>query len=289
MGLRIHSASVLRSGSRHRFRPGAFAPPAAPAPARRVARVALALAVAFACGSAHAQWASAPVLRPRLESVIPHDTSAFTQGLLWLDGSLYESTGLYGKSTLREVDPATGAVRRLHRLPERYFAEGLAWHRNEFIQLTWKEGVALRWPRAGWKEPSGRFRYAGEGWGLAALDTLLWMSNGSDTLVARDGAFREVRRVPVRWNGKPVFRLNALAAARGKLVANVWYSDSLFVVDPANGRVAAVVDGTELALRSGRRNFHDVMNGVAWDPVRDEFYVTGKNWPRMFRVTLPAF
>jgi len=251
-------------------------------------RSALLLAM-LACSGAHAQWSVAPVLQPRIDAVIPHDTSAFTQGLLWLDGSLYESTGLYGQSSLRELDPVTGAVRRMHRLPDRYFAEGLAWYRGEFIQLTWKEGVALRWPRTGWKEPLGRFRYAGEGWGLAALDTLLWMSNGSDTLVARDGAFRVVRRVPVRWNGRPLPRLNELAAARGKLVANVWYSDSLFVIDPANGRVTAVLDGAELARRSGRRNHHDVLNGVAWDPARDVFYFTGKNWPRMFRASVPPF
>lgn len=243
-----------------------------------------------------AQWATVPVLTPRIVAEIPHDTAAFTQGLLWLDGKLYESTGLYGKSTLREVNPNTGKPTKVARLPDRYFAEGLAWFRGEFLQLTWKEGEALRWPRAAWpSSPSSlrSFRYAGEGWGLATLvsgrDTSLWMSNGSDTLVRRDASFRVAARVPVRWQGRPLGRLNELEGARGKIVANVWYSDSLFVIDPRDGRVTAVIDGSEIAARSGRRNHHDVMNGVAWDPERDEFYLTGKNWPKVFRVEIEGF
>jgi glutamine cyclotransferase len=143
-------------------------------------------------------------------------------------------------------------------------------------------------------------RYAGEGWGLATLvtgrapklDTALWMSNGSDTLYrreVRDGAFRVTAKVAVTYNGRPLARLNELEGARGKIIANVWYSDSLFVIDPRDGRVTAVVDGAALAARSGRRSYHDVMNGVAWDPVKDEFYLTGKNWPKMFKVKIPGF
>jgi glutamine cyclotransferase len=257
----------------------------------RCARVVLLLAGVLGATGACAQWSRAPVVRPRLLAVIPHDTAAFTQGLVWLDGKLYESTGLYGSSTLRELDPATGAVTRRQRLPARYFAEGLAWFGGEFIQLTWKEGEALRWPRSGWVSPAStrRLRYAGEGWGLAALGSALWMSNGSDTLYRRDGAFRITARVAVRRDGRPVMRLNELEAARGKIVANIWYEDTLVVIDPRDGRVLAVVDGTELAARSGRRSPDDVLNGVAWDPARDEFYVTGKNWPVMFRVKIPGF
>lgn len=240
-----------------------------------------------------AQWARTPVVRPVILAEIPHDSAAFTQGLLWLDGRLYESTGLYGKSTLRELHPVTGAVKRKQKLPDRYFAEGLAWYRGEFVQLTWKEGEALRWPRSAGSsaaaKPSGRFRYAGEGWGLATLGTDLWMSNGSDTLYRRDAAFRVTGRVTVHRDGQPVARLNELEGARGKIVANVWYSDSLVVIDPRDGRVVAAVDGAELAARSGRRDYNDVLNGVAWDPAKNEFYVTGKNWPKMFRVRIPGF
>jgi glutaminyl-peptide cyclotransferase len=261
----------------------------------------LAAALLFACGESSAQWSRTPVVRPEILAEMPHDTAAFTQGLLWLDGRLYESTGLYGQSSLRELHPVTGAVVRRRAVPARYFAEGLAWYRGEFLQLTWKEGEVLRWPRvfsgssAGSSRPSGSFRYTGEGWGLATLvsgrDTTLWMSNGSDTLYRREvknGVFRIAAKVAVRRDGKPVPRLNELEGARGKIIANVWYSDTLFVIDPGDGRVTAVVDGTALAARSGRRSVHDVMNGVAWDPVKDEFYLTGKNWPRMFRVRIPG-
>src|SRR5690606_17611072 len=103
----------------------------------------------------------------------------------------------------------------------------------------------------------------------------------------RDASFRVTGRVAVRWDGKPLAGLNELEGARGMVFANVWYSDSIFVVDPADGRVRAVVDGAELAVRSRRRSVHDVMNGIAWDPARDEFYVTGKNWPVMFRIRIP--
>ncbi len=279
--------------------------------AQKVGR-ALALAGVTAIGitEAQAQWAGDKLLRPAVRAEIHHDTSAFTQGLLWLDGKLYESTGLYGSSSLREVDPASGAVTRRARVPDRYFAEGLAWYRGAFLQLTWKEHTLLRWPRAfgststsasagsspGLPAGVGTSRYAGEGWGLATLvngsDTALWMSNGSDTLYRRalvNGAFTVTGKVAVTWKGRPLPRLNELEGARGRIIANVWYSDSLFVIDPRDGRVTAIVDGTDLAARSGRRSHHDVMNGVAWDPVKDEFYITGKNWPKMFRVALPAF
>jgi glutamine cyclotransferase len=256
--------------------------------------------------SASAQWAGQNVVRPTVLAEIPHDPKAFTQGLLWLNDTLYESTGLNGQSSIRAVSPTTGTVLRRAAVPDRYFAEGLAWYRGEFLQLTWQEGEALRWAKHfGEKKSegssktsgiSGVLRYTGEGWGLATVvsgtDTALWMSNGSDTLYRRtvkNGKFTVVAKVAVTWNGKPLARLNELEGARGKIVANVWYTDSLFVIDPRDGRVTTVVDGAAIAGRSGRRSFHDVLNGVAWDPSRDEFYVTGKNWPKMFRVKIPGF
>jgi glutamine cyclotransferase len=280
----------------------------------RLRSVALTLALAGVLApSAHAQWAGRTVLRPTVLAEIPHDTAAFTQGLLWLEGTLYESTGLHGRSSIRALKPATGAVLRRAAVPGRYFAEGLAWYGGEFLQLTWQEGEALRWRKDFSGVPStgsgtnatgghrasghsGVLRYAGEGWGLATLvsgrDTALWMSNGSDTLYRRavkNGALTVTAKVAVHWNGRPLARLNELEGARGKIIANVWYSDSLFVIDPRDGRVTAVVDGAALAARSGRRSPHDVLNGVAWDPVRDEFYITGKNWPKMFKVKIPEF
>jgi glutamine cyclotransferase len=235
--------------------------------------------------AAAAQASIAPLIRPRILAELPHDTAAFTQGLLWLNGSLFESTGLYGRSSLREVHPATGRVVRAQKLPARYFAEGLAHFRGNFIQLTWREGEALRYPFKGWKAPT-RFRYAGEGWGLTHIGNVLWMSNGSDTLYRRDAAFRVTGKTAVKLNGRPLARLNELEAVRGKIVANVWYCDSLFVIDPSNGRVVAVIDGTELTRRSGRRSFDEVLNGVAYDAGTKTFYLTGKQWPKMFKAKI---
>lgn len=235
---------------------------------------------------AAAQWSNAPLIRPKIVAELPHDSAAFTQGLLWLNGRLFESTGLYGKSSLREVEPETGRVLRLQKLSDRYFAEGLAYFQGGFIQLTWREGEALRYPLKDWKNPS-RFKYAGEGWGLAVIGKSLWMSDGSDTLYRRDAAFRVTGKTAVTLNGRPLERLNELEAVNGKIVANVWYCDSLFVIDPAHGRVLAVIDGTELVRRSGRRAFDDVLNGVAYDPAGKTFYLTGKKWPRLFKATIP--
>jgi glutamine cyclotransferase len=236
--------------------------------------------------AAAAQWSSAPVVRPEILAEIPHDTGAFTQGLVWVSGNLYESTGLYGQSTLRQLHPRTGAVLRRQKLDDRYFAEGLAHFQGGFLQLTWREGVALRYAPDDWKKPS-RFRYSGEGWGLTNIGASLWMSDGSDTLFRRDAAFRITGRTAVKLNGKPLARLNELEAAGGKIVANVWYSDSLFIIDPAGGRVLAVVDASALTARSGRRSGDEVLNGVAYDPLAKVFYVTGKKWPRMFKVRIP--
>ena len=235
---------------------------------------------------ASAQWASTPVLRPEILAEMPHDSAAFTQGLVWVSGSLFESTGLYGQSTLRQIHPVTGVVLKSRKLEDKYFAEGLAHFQGSFIQLTWREGEALRYNFADWKKPT-RFRYTGEGWGLTNSGASLWMSNGSDTLYRRDPAFRITARTAVKLNGRPLPRLNELEAAGGKIVANVWYSDSLFIIDPAGGRVLAIVDASALAARSGRRSGDDVLNGVAYDPARKVFYVTGKNWPRMFKIRIP--
>ena len=243
-------------------------------------------ALGITVSMASAQWASAPVLRPEFLAEIPHDTGAFTQGLVWVDGSLYESTGLYGHSTLRQLHPGTGAILRRQKMADRYFAEGLAHFQGSFIQLTWREGEALRYAPNDWKKTT-RFRYSGEGWGLTNIGAALWMSDGSDTLFRRDAAFRITGRTPVRLNGKPLARLNELEAAHGKIVANVWYCDSLFIINPADGRVLAVVDASTLAARIGRRADEEVLNGVAYDPLRKVFYVTGKKWPKIFKIRIP--
>jgi len=242
--------------------------------------------LAFLAVCASAQWSPAPVVRPEILAEMPHDTAAFTQGLVWVNGSLFESTGLYAHSSLRELHPATGAVLRSRKVEDRYFAEGLAHYQGGFIQLTWREGDALRYSFGDWKKPT-RFHYTGEGWGLTNIGAALWMSNGSDTLYRRDAAFRVTGSIPVRLNGRPLDRLNELEAAQGKILANRWYCDSLFIIDPAGGRVVAIVDGTVLGARSGRTSEDAVLNGIAYDPTHKVFYVTGKKWPKMFKIRIP--
>jgi glutaminyl-peptide cyclotransferase len=242
--------------------------------------------VASLAAPVRAQWSTPPLIRPEIVAEIPHDTAAFTQGLLWLDGKLYESTGLYGRSSLRELNPATGAILRIQSVSRQYFAEGLAQFRGELIQLTWKEGVALRYPIHRW-DHAAHFSFRGEGWGLTTLGQNLWMSDGSDTLFRRNGAFRITGKVPVKLAERPVYRLNELEGVANKILANIWYSDSLVIVDPNNGRVLAVVDASELVARSRRRSRDDVLNGVAYDSRKKLFFITGKNWPLIFKVRIP--
>jgi glutamine cyclotransferase len=230
--------------------------------------------------------AAPKVIRPEILAVLPHDSTSFTQGLLWLDGRLYESSGLYGSSSLRELNPTTGAVLRIHTVPHQYFAEGLAQFHGELIQLTWKEETAFRYPIKNW-DHLAKFSYRGEGWGLTSMGPYLWMSNGSDTLYRRNGAFRITEKVAVKLGANPVDRLNELEAVSGKIVANIWYSDSLVIVDPRDGRVLALVDASALVAKSGRRSRDDVLNGVAYDARKKSFFITGKNWPKMFKARLP--
>jgi glutamine cyclotransferase len=240
----------------------------------------------FAWTLSSAQWSKAPVIHPEIVSEMPHDTGAFTQGLIWIDGKLFESTGLYGHSSLRELNPTTGAVMRIQSVPEKYFAEGLTYFQGELIQLTWKEKTAFRYPIKNWTHPS-HFNYTGEGWGLTTLGQNLWMSDGSDTLFSRNAAFKITGKVPVKLEGQPVSRLNELEGVAGKIVANIWYCDSMVVVDPRDGRVLAIIDGTELVARSQRASSDDVLNGIAYDARKNLFFITGKNWPVMFKVRIP--
>ena len=237
-------------------------------------------------GFALAQWSGPPVIKPQIVSEMPHDSGAFTQGLIWIDGKLFESTGLYGKSSLRELNPNTGAVLRIQTVSQNYFAEGLAQFHGELIQLTWKEGLAFRYPMKNWDHPA-HFNYSGEGWGLTTLGQNLWMSNGSDTLFRRNGAFRITGKIPVKLAGKPLDRLNELEGVANKILANIWYSDSLVVIDPHDGRVLVVVDASELVSKSNRRSRDDVLNGIAYDARKKLFFITGKNWPVIFKVRIP--
>nr|WP_236594642.1 glutaminyl-peptide cyclotransferase [Saccharothrix sp. 6-C] len=213
---------------------------------------------------------------------LPHDTGAFTQGLELVDGSLYEGTGLQGQSSLRRLDPSSGELEQRVDLPEPLFGEGITVVGDRIWQLTWRDGVAIERDRDTFEEVR-RVTYEGEGWGLCRDGDRLVMSDGSDELAFRDpSSFAETGAVAVRRDGQPVTRLNELECVDGQVWANVWQTDEVVRIDPANGQVTATVDLG--GLRPAGVPETDVLNGIAAVPGTDEFLVTGKNWPTIFRI-----
>ena len=216
----------------------------------------------------------------------PNDTDAFTQGLLWHDGELYESTGLEGRSTLRRTS-VEGEVRQRVDVPGDFFAEGLARVGDRLFQLTWQSGKAFVYDRETF-EKVAEHDYEGEGWGLCFDGEHLVMSDGSDRLAFRDPeSFEVVREVRVTRIGRPLRRLNELECVDGAVYANVWQSDDIVRIDPATGAVTATIDASGLLTRAERRRT-DVLNGIAWLPDRERFLITGKLWPWAFEVELVA-
>jgi glutaminyl-peptide cyclotransferase len=222
----------------------------------------------------------------KVVSTRPHDTSAYTQGLVWHEGRLFESAGMYQESSLREVDPATGEVRRRADLPPQYFAEGLALVGDRLIQLTWQEGVAFVYRLSDF-EKVGEHRYTGEGWGLCHDGSRLVMSDGSDRLVFRNPeTFEPTGEVRVRMGGAPVDRLNELECVDGAVYANVYQTEDIVRIDPASGEVTAVIDASGLLGAADYQAGAEVLNGIAWMPETKRFLITGKRWPLMFEVEL---
>ena len=223
-------------------------------------------------------------LKVEVLEVYPHDPGAYTQGLLWDGGVLYESTGLYGKSTLRRVDPESGLVLDRVDLDHNFFGEGLALVGDRLIQLTWKAGVAFVYEIGG-LQVVDEFGFNGQGWGLAfdGVDRLV-MSDGTSRLTYRDPEdFRWRSTLEVTLEGEPVPLVNELEFAHGQLYANVWQQERIVRIDPDTGRVNAVIDASGL-LDKRESAMVDVLNGIAYDPVSNTFWLTGKFWPKMFRV-----
>jgi len=221
-------------------------------------------------------------LRVHVLATHPHDAGSYTQGLLWHDGRLYESAGQYGVSNLREVDPETGAVRRRAALPANIFGEGLALVGTRLFQLSWREGVAFSWDLASFAK-GPEFRYAGEGWGLCYDGKRLIRSDGTDVLTFHDPTtFSETGRLSVRRAGQPVFYLNELECVGSEVYANVYQTDEIVRIDAATGEATASIDASGLITPQERLAGAEVLNGIAWNPEKKLFYVTGKLWPKMF-------
>ncbi len=219
----------------------------------------------------------------------PHDTGAFTQGLAVEGDTLFESTGNYGHSTLRQVALQTGEVERIRRLSSTIFGEGLALYDGKIIQLTWKSGVGFIYDRDTF-ELLRSVSYPGEGWGITYDGARFIMSDGSSTLYFRDKVtFEETGRVFVRDGDVQVRNLNELEYVKGEIYANIWQEDRIARIDPETGRVTGWIDLEGLLESAGREETggtEDVLNGIAYDATGDRLFVTGKWWPRLFQIRL---
>ena len=221
-------------------------------------------------------------LRVEVISRRPHDRGSFTEGLEIAGGRLYESSGLRGESTLREVDARTGAVARKIDIDNQYFGEGIAVVDDRIIQLTWQEHTAFVYRLSDFSKVT-TFSYDTEGWGLCDDGSRLVMSDGTNQLYFRDrSTFAVTGKVSVTENGTPIDQLNELECVDGQVYANVWQTDTIVRIDPASGKVTAVINAS--GLLGADAGAVDVLNGIAYDPTTKTFLITGKLWPTMFEV-----
>ncbi len=243
------------------------------------------LLAVLACAAAHA--ADIPVYGYRVVHAYPHDTGAYTEGLFYKDGYLYESTGEKGSSTVRKVALRSGETLQRHNLPARYFGEGIVDWKDRLVQLTWQSGTGFVYDLASF-ELRHTFRYEGEGWALTRDDTHLYMSDGTPVLRVLDPETLEVvRRIHVTADGTPVTNLNELEWVDGEIYANVWLTDRIARIDPASGHVVGWIDLGGLFDNSQLPNpGDDVLNGIAWDAKHRRLFVTGKCWPKLFEIEL---
>jgi glutamine cyclotransferase len=228
---------------------------------------------------------AAPVFGYEVVNVYPHDRNAFTQGLLYRDGVLYESTGLNGRSSLRKVQLETGKVLQQIGVESRYFAEGLTDWGSRLVQLTWNTNVGFVYDLASFKQLQ-TFSYEGEGWGLARDAKRIVMSDGTSTLRFLDPqTFRVTGRMPVTDGSVPVRDLNELEMIDGQVYANVWLTDRIAMISPESGRVTGWINLAGLMPR-GSVSGDAVLNGIAYDAQRKRLFVTGKLWPSLFEIRI---
>ncbi|NUN12291.1 MAG: glutaminyl-peptide cyclotransferase [Myxococcales bacterium] len=216
----------------------------------------------------------------------PHDPDAFTQGLVYFEGYLYESTGRFKKSTLRRVRLDTGEILAQRKLDDSLFGEGITLWKDKIIQLTWQGGIGFVYDRNSF-EPIGQFTYPGEGWGICADTHHLWMSDGSAVLRKLDPeTFQELSRLPVRERDRPIARLNELEFIKNEIWANIWLTDDIVRIDPQTGSVTGRLTFSNLWPVNQRRSDEAVLNGIAYDAKGDRLFVTGKLWPKLFEIKI---
>lgn len=255
--------------------------------------VVLAILAANSCVGSQAQpvaQSTVPPLPPlfgyEVVKSYPHDPQAFTQGLFFLDGYMYESTGLEGRSSIRKVRYETGEVLQKQEVPNRYFGEGIVNWRDKILELTWVSKVGFIYDLASFRR-IGEFAYPGEGWGLTQDGQRIIMSDGTPELRFLDPeTLRETGRVTVTLDGRPLANLNEIEWIKGEVYANVWQTNWIVRIDPASGKVVGRIDLTGLLSPSERGGDEDVLNGIAYDAATDRLFVTGKLWPKLYEIKL---
>ncbi len=227
---------------------------------------------------------NAPVHSYKVVATYPHDPKAFTEGLQYSNGFLYEGTGMNGSSSIRKVNLITGAIVKIQPISDFYFGEGIYVLGNKLYELTYKSGVAFLYDAATFKTLD-TFHYPGEGWALTYDGKHLIMSDGTPALRIIDPAtFRELNRLQVREGTRPVNNLNELEYIDGEIWANIWLTDRVARIDPRSGQVNSWVDFSGLLKQADRTPDTDVLNGIAYDAARKRIFVTGKRWPKLFQI-----
>ena len=218
----------------------------------------------------------------------PHDPTSFTQGLLWNDGGFYESTGMYGQSKLRRLQFPSGKVLKETSLAPELFGEGLALVNNRLIQLTWKSHRGFVYDVDTFNRLQ-EFSYDTEGWGLTYDGKDLILSDGSSDLFYLDPeTFKQVKKLPVKLNGRPIHELNELEFIEGEIWANVWQTDLIVRIDPSTGQVTSFLNLKGILPPTDRTGSEDVLNGIAYDGEHKRIFVTGKLWPRIFEIKIKS-
>lgn len=231
--------------------------------------------------SAHARL---PIEDAQVIQTYPHDTSAFTEGLFYENGYLYESTGLEGHSNIRKVRLETGEVVDSVNEPSAWFGEGIAPWGNQILSLTWKNGVGVRWSKRGFHR-LGSFRYQGEGWGMTSDGKQIIMSDGTPELrFINPRTFQEIRRLTVTAEGRPVNMINELEYVDGDLLANIWNTDYIVRIDLKTGAIKSIINMAKLHAAAGGIGDNPVPNGIAWDAVHKRLFVTGKQWKYLYEI-----
>jgi glutaminyl-peptide cyclotransferase len=237
-----------------------------------------------ACTTA-SEAGGAPEYTYQIVRVYPHDTMAYTQGLVYWNGFLYEGTGIEEQSSIRKVKLETGEVLQKRDVPN-VFGEGIIIWKDRLLELTWKNQFGYIYDLATFA-PKGQFQYPGEGWGLTTDGKRIIMSDGTAQLRFWDpDTLKETGRITVTDNGRPVDQLNELEWVKGEIYSNVWQSERIARIDPASGKVVGWIDLTGLLRPSDKNDLTDVLNGIAYDAAGDRLFVTGKRWPKLFEIRL---